>query len=126
MMAVEEVRATRSPVKRAACHATPSAMATPAVTAVASATCSPPPPKITRWIRANCPRENWIPMVNRSRMTPISAAASTTTGSLTIPNPPGPMTIPARRNPTMGTIPKEKAMKATTVPPTRRATISGR
>lgn len=43
-------------------------------------------------------------MMNSKKMTPISAAASTVSISLTSPSWFGPITTPATRNPAMGTI----------------------
>ncbi len=45
-----------------------------------------------------------MPMENSSRITPISAAALTTSSALTRPSALGPMSTPANRNPTMGTM----------------------
>jgi hypothetical protein len=47
--------------------------------------------------------ENSMPIVNSSRMTPTSAAASTVCWSAMSPSWWGPITTPASRNPTIGT-----------------------
>ncbi len=101
-MAVE-LRATRKPVKIAVGASTPPAIASPAVRAVASTTWSPPPPRISRRMRPSRSRENSMPIVNSRRMTPTSAATSTTSWLSTRPSWAGPIATPASRKPTIGT-----------------------
>ena len=96
---------TRNPVKSAARHSTPSAASAPSTPRLASDTCSPPPPKMSVLMRHSFSRLNSMPIVNSSRMTPISAASLTSAGSSTSRNACGPMTTPAMRKPTIGTRP---------------------
>jgi len=96
--------ATRKPVKIAGPRATPAAASNAAVSATAPATCRPPPSSTSRRIRLSRWSENSMPMVNSSSITPISAAASMTPCSVTRARAFGPMTTPASRNPTIGTI----------------------
>ncbi len=91
-------------MKTAAGSATPKGSSSAVVSAIAPATCRPPPSRTSRLIRASRSSENSMPMVNSSRMTPTSAIASTASRSVTRPNTLGPMSAPARRNPVIGTI----------------------
>ncbi len=98
-----ELSETSSPVNTAGAAGTPNAIASPATRPVVSTTCSPPPITISRRIWFSRSSENSSPIVNSSRITPISATRSTTSGSATRPSWCGPTTTPASRNPTIGT-----------------------
>lgn len=87
----------------AARHGTPKAMRVPVTTITVRATCRVPPTRIKVFSRASRSRENSMPMVNSSSITPISAAASTTSRALIRPRALGPISPPASRNPTIGT-----------------------
>ena len=71
--------------------ATPSNSKTATTRAVVSPTCRPPPRKIARQRRTRRSRLNSIPIVNRSRITPTSAAASTISRSVITPRALGPI-----------------------------------
>jgi hypothetical protein len=76
---------------------------------------SVPPMRRNRLIRKRLFKENSIPIVKRSNMTPISANVSTSATELINPNPWGPTTMPVRRNPTMAGIRKRWNKKRTMV-----------
>ena len=100
-IAVED-RASRKPVNSPTFQSRPSATVTASPAPVASTTWDPPPKTTQRHTRARRSRENSMPIVNSSRITPISAAASTASVEDTRPSWAGPMSTPASRKPTIG------------------------
>ena len=95
---------TSRPVNSAGLRSAPASTSTPVVRPTAPATCSEPPSSTRRRIAISREIENSMPIVNGSRMTPTSAAASMISRSRTTPRAMGPISTPASRKPTIGTM----------------------
>ena len=78
-MAVED-RARAAPMAAAAGRGSPKAIATPAITAVHSATCSPPMPKTSRRMRRSRSQLSSSPIMNSRKTTPSSASWAMSSG----------------------------------------------
>src|SRR5688572_22555047 len=94
--------ATSIPSRIATGSRRPNALAAAVVAPSVSETWSAPPVRRKVRTRDSSSTENSMPTVNRSRMTPISASASTCSTPSMSPNPNGPQSSPVTRNPTMG------------------------
>ena len=92
---------SRNPQNTAVLSVVPAARASTATASTVSATCSVPPRKTARRMRARLCIENSSPMVNMSRITPSSATWSTLVGIFTSPSAYGPASIPVTKNPMM-------------------------